>query len=81
MQRAVVDLAVPRREQPKGHGNEKAEQDAATDDAVDRHRKQAPGGGDLGRARLATVQRDGGAILPARPFIARRGRAGSPRAG
>src|SRR5258707_1138263 len=61
MQRAVVDLAIPRREQPKGRGDEKAEEDTAADDAVDRHRKQTPVAGDLGRARRPMA---GGTVGP-----------------
>ena len=61
MRRAVVDLAIPRREQPKGRGDEKAEEDTAADDAVDRHRKQTPVAGDLGRARRPMA---GGTVGP-----------------
>ena len=71
VQRSVVHFAVPRREQAEGRGDEKAEEDTATDDAVDRHQRRTPGAGDLGRARRPMAGGTVAPLYPRRPCEAR----------
>ena len=66
VQRAAVHLAVPRREQAEGRGDEKAEEDTATDDAVDRHQKADAGRRRPRQGEAANGRRDGCAIVPAK---------------